>query len=103
MTSPVDLSEELYFGKHCEKGAVAITLDLLIGNKNYLGKELAHIMIQEIIEQKFSSVTDVFIGPSTKNGKAIRVDEKTVFRTIHDFNPEWGSNSTHVLMHLKTY
>lgn len=102
MTSPVDLKTEPFFSKHCDEHSVAVTLDLLIGDQNYLGKGLAHLMIKELLEQKFPNITDIFIDPSSNNTKAIRVYEKAGFKKIHEFNPEWDPSSTHLLMRLKT-
>lgn len=101
MTSSVDLQKEQLFAPYCEEDAKAITLDLLIGNPNYLGLGLAHLMIQQFLVQKFPDTTDVFIDPGIENSKAIHVYRKAGFQDIEEFLPEYDPSSPSLLMQLK--
>ncbi len=101
MTSNVDFEKDHLYAKHLSPSSKAITLDLLIGNPSYLGKGFGHRMIQELLQQKFHDVTDVFIDPGVDNPKAIHVYEKAGFRKLEEFIPEWDPSSPCVLMQLK--
>lgn len=101
MTSKVDFSKDYLYAKYLTPTSKAITLDLLIGNTSYLGKGLGHQMIKELLLQKFSDVTDVFIDPGVNNPKAIHVYEKAGFQKLEEFIPEWDPSSPSLLMHLK--
>ncbi len=101
MTSKVDLDKDLLYAKYCDSGANAITLDLLIGNPSYLGRGLSHIMIQQLLIQEYSSISDVFIDPGIDNAKAIHVYEKAGFQKCEDFIPEWDPTSPCILMQLR--
>ncbi len=101
MTSDVDPEKDHLLAKYCGPKASAITLDLCIGNPTYLGKGLGHIMIQQLLLQKFSSKTDVFIDPSVDNPKAIHVYGKAGFQKREEFVPEWDRTDRCLLMQLK--
>lgn len=73
----------------------------MIGNPSYLDKGLGQKMIKELLLQKFSDITDVFIDPSINNTKAIHVYEKIGFRKLEEFIPDWDTSSSCILMHLK--
>lgn len=88
MTSEVG-SNEKPFSKFCGPSSKAITLDLLIGDRTYLGRGLAHVVIGEFLQQKFHDKIDVFIDPSVKNKKAIHVYEKAGFEKLEEFIPSW--------------
>ncbi len=100
MTSKIDLEKDLQ-GKYCSPQAEAISIDLFIGNAQYLGKGLAHIMIQEILKQEFPYVSDAFIDPDVKNSRAIHVFEKAGFVKCEEFIPSWDPASRCLLMHMK--
>lgn len=101
MSSEVDFKKDQLYAKYLTSESKAITLDLLIGNPSYLGKGLAQKMIRELLLQKFSDASDVFIDPGIHNSKAIHVYEKVGFRKVEEFTPKWNPSSTCVLMHLK--
>jgi len=91
MTSPVkgpyDSSED--YNKWYKEGKETITLDLLIGEEEFLGKGLAHRMIQEFLRNKFSHVSKVLIDPGATNKKAIHVYEKAGFKKAEQFCPDY--------------
>ena len=99
MTSEVGSDDEP-FSKFCGPSTKAITLDLLIGDRAYLGRGLAHVMIGQFLQQKFHDKTDVFIDPSIKNTRAIHVYEKAGFEKLEEFIPSWCPDP-HILMSLK--
>ncbi len=101
MTSKIEFEKDHLHAKYLTPSSKAISLDLLIGNPSYLGRGFGHRMIKELLLQKFSDATDVFIDPGTDNPKAIHVYEKVGFRKLEEFIPEWDPSCPCVLMHLK--
>jgi uridine kinase len=76
----------------CLEDGDAITLDMLIGDLNYLGKGLSHILIQEFLVSQFPHVAEVFIDPEATNTRAVHVYEKVGFKILGEFIP---SHSPH--------
>lgn len=101
MTSDVEKDEEI-FRPHSKYADLekAITLDLLIGDTNYLGKGLAAPMIIEFLQEKFSDVDDVFIDPSVSNERAIHVYEKAGFVPCEEMSVTYSDDNV-LLMHLQ--
>lgn len=101
MTSDIEYGENIPHTKYMQKGARATSLDLLIGNKEYLGKGLAHQMILDFLSQHFPKEVDVFIDPGTNNAKAIHVYQKAGFVPLEEFIPEWDPTHPCLLMQKK--
>jgi RimJ/RimL family protein N-acetyltransferase len=80
-------------------GSKAITLDLLIGAEEYLGKGLSKSLILFFLEKKFPLINEVFIDPELNNSRAIHVYEKTGFKKLEKFTPVWNP-VPHLLMKL---
>ena len=101
-TSPVEgpRNSENYVNKWYEEGKETITLDLLIGEEEFLGKGLGHRMIQEFLLDKFSRASKVLIDPEASNTKAIHVYEKAGFRKVEQFLPKYNP-VPHWMMHLE--
>ncbi len=98
MTSPIDNSDEPYHD-YLKPNDKAISLDLLIGNKAYLGKGLAHQMIINFLQDKYQGkATKVFIDPGSDNAKAIHVYEKAGFKKISEYTPKWDPTIRCILM-----
>lgn len=57
----------------CKESGEAITLDMLIGNTDYLGKGLACKLIREFLLSHFPLVTEVLIDPEATNSRAVHV------------------------------
>ena len=89
-----------YVNKWYEEGKETITLDLLIGPEEYLGKGLGHRMIQEFLIDKFSDADKVLIDPSVSNTRAIHVYEKAGFCKIEKFPQQHDDPSLCWMMHL---
>ena len=101
MTSEIkqDGSEDERF-KRWLKGDRAITLDLLIGEENFLGKGLASPLIQSFLIENYSNVDEVFIDPEIANGRAVYVYERAGFEKLEEFIAPWNP-VPHVLMRVK--
>lgn len=98
ITSFVDKPNDL-LTQYCIKEGQAITLDLLIGETTYLGKGLAHVLIQEFILNQFPDATEVLIDPEASNTKAIHVYKKAGFTILKEFIPSHSPN-LHYMMRL---
>lgn len=85
--------------KWCTKNGDAITLDLLIGEIDYLGKGISHILIQEFLLSRFPNVSEVLIDPEATNSHAIHVYKKVGFKTLAEFIPS-HSPHLHYMMSL---
>ncbi len=83
-----------------EKGP-AITLDMLIGDPNYLGKGYACTLVHEFLRKEFPQVTEVLIDPEATNVRAIHVYEKIGFKIVAEFIPS-HSPHPHYQMRLST-
>lgn len=77
------------YSKYSEMDGFAITLDIFIGDMDYLGKGLATKVIKEFLLSHFSDVTEVFIDPEKTNKRAIHVYQKTGFRIAGEFLAPW--------------
>lgn len=83
----------------CTEEGDAITLDMLIGDHNYLGKGLSHILIQEFLVSQFPQVAEVLIDPEATNSRAIHVYQKAGFTILDEFIPSHSPNK-HYMMRL---
>lgn len=101
MTSPVEgpYDPEDAYNQWYEAGARVSTLDLLIGEPDFLGKGLASQMIQTFIRQQYSDIYYFLIDPEAGNTKAIHVYEKAGFRKIGEIVPPFNPKP-HVMMRL---
>ncbi|NGX40181.1 MAG: Aminoglycoside N(6')-acetyltransferase type 1 [Chlamydiae bacterium] len=77
----------------------AITLDMLIGDTDYLGKGLSHILIQEFLASQFPLVAEVLIDPEATNSVAIHVYQKVGFTILGELIPSHSPNP-HYMMRL---
>lgn len=71
------------------EGNDAITLDLFIGDLNYLGKGLAVPMIQQFLIEQFSNMKKILIDPEAANKRAIHVYQKVGFEIVGEFIASW--------------
>nr|WP_264769406.1 GNAT family N-acetyltransferase [Coxiella burnetii] len=101
MTSPVigpyDPADN--YNKWYEENRKKITLDLLIGPKEFLSKGLAHLMIQQFILTQYANADFFIIDPEKSNSKAIHVYEKVGFKKVDEFCPP-HSSTAHLMMRL---
>ncbi|MBS0629940.1 MAG: GNAT family N-acetyltransferase [Verrucomicrobia bacterium] len=86
--------------KWCSEEGEAITLDMLIGDENYLGKGLAVKVIQEFLQNQFPYVDEVLIDPESTNERAIHVYQKAGFNILGTFIPS-HSPHPHLMMRLE--
>jgi RimJ/RimL family protein N-acetyltransferase len=94
---PYDLHDD--YNKWYMHGKRIFTLDLLIGSQEFLGKGLAHRMIQEFILNKFPNADFFLIDPENTNLKAIHVYEKAGFKKVGEFSPSHNP-VPHVMMKM---
>ncbi|MGE5196696.1 MAG: GNAT family N-acetyltransferase [Anaerolineae bacterium] len=83
----------------CSEKGEAITLDMLIGDINYLGKGISHLLIQEFLVRQFPQVAEVLIDPEATNLRAVHVYQKVGFRILGEFIPSHSPN-LHYMMRL---
>lgn len=89
LTSNVFKNEDNEYAKYSNTNGPIITLDIFIGNKDYVGKGFAAHVIKEFLQCEFSDVTEVFIDPEQCNNKAIHVYEKVGFKKVGEFIAAW--------------
>jgi RimJ/RimL family protein N-acetyltransferase len=98
LTSEIDPQEEFFAAVHFS-GDKAITLDVFIGEPDYLGKGFGTAMIKQLIQWQFADVSDVIIDPEVANERAVHVYQKLGFRIIETFIAPWHP-VPHYLMHM---
>ena len=84
----------------CVEDGDAITLDMLIGDTNYLGNGLSHILIKEFLISQFPQVNEVLIDPEATNSHAIHIYKKVGFTILGEFIPS-HSPHPHYMMRLE--
>ena len=89
LTSNVLKEEISEYAKYRETDGLAITLDIFICDRQYLGKGLATQVIKEFLMSQFSDISEVFIDPEQRNKKAAHVYQKTGFQIVGDFIASW--------------
>lgn len=100
LTSHIQKNEESEYSHHCNKNGEAISLDVFIGNEQYLGKGIAHHMIQTFLLSQFREVDEILIDPELTNTRAIHVYEKAGFQKVGRFIPSWHP-VPHLIMRLR--
>ncbi|MCH9625079.1 MAG: hypothetical protein S4CHLAM123_02460 [Chlamydiales bacterium] len=85
--------------KWCVAKGTTITLDMLIGEEDYLGKKLSHVVIKEFLLSEFPEVEEVLIDPEASNSRAVHVYEKVGFKILGEFIPS-HSPHLHYMMRL---
>ncbi len=65
----------------------------------FLGRGLAHVMIQKFILDKISHADYFIIDPEQNNSKAVRVYEKAGFVKVDEFIPSYDPKP-HFMMRL---
>lgn len=87
------------YAKYCATEGLAITLDIFICEKDYLGKGLASAVIRQFLIDHFSDISEVLIDPEVRNKRAIHVYQKTGFHILGEFIAAWHPVS-HYIMRL---
>lgn len=85
------------YSKYSEEEGLAITLDIFIGDPNYVGKGLATQVISEFLLTHFSDVAEVFIDPEQSNERAVHVYQKAGFRIVGQFIASWHPQPHHIM------
>ncbi|MCH9630269.1 MAG: hypothetical protein S4CHLAM37_02630 [Chlamydiia bacterium] len=99
MTSPIDgpFNASDPYDKWFKENRKTSTLDVLIGEKDFLGRGLGTRMIKEFIQSQ--DVDFVLIDPAVSNKKAIHVYEKVGFVQEEEFIPSFNP-VPHIMMTL---
>ncbi len=83
----------------CRFDGEAITLDIIIGETDYLGKGFSQTLIREFLLSQFSHVAEVLIDPEATNTRAIHVYKKAGFTVLGQFIPSHNPHP-HYMMDL---
>jgi RimJ/RimL family protein N-acetyltransferase len=103
LTSNVLKNEVSEYAKHRETDGLAITLDIFICDREYLGKGLAVQIIKEFLLGQFSDISEVFIDPEKENKRAVHVYQKVGFQIVGDFIASWHPVPHHIMkLNLKS-
>ncbi len=97
LTSNVFKNPTDEYSKYSELDGLAITLDIFIGDTQYLGKGLASVVIKEFLMSQFSDISEVFIDPEKNNERATHVYQKTGFRIMGEFIAAWHPVPHHIM------
>ncbi|TAK77030.1 MAG: GNAT family N-acetyltransferase [Gammaproteobacteria bacterium] len=89
LVSPVLKSADNEYANYSEMEGRAITLDIFIGDREYLGKGLASEVIKAFLLSQCLDVAEVFIDPEKSNKRAVHVYQKTGFRIVGEFIAAW--------------
>ncbi len=89
LTSNILKDADDEYAKYCETDGLAITLDIFIGDPEYVGKGLATVVIREFLLSQFSKVSEIFIDPEKTNARAVHVYQKAGFRIFDEFIAAW--------------
>jgi RimJ/RimL family protein N-acetyltransferase len=60
---------------------------MLIGDLNYVGKELSVPIIHEFLASQFQKILEVFIDLEATNLRAVHVYQKAGFKVLEEFIP----------------
>lgn len=77
------------YAKYSTLNGLAMTLDIFIGDPEYLGKGLASMVIKEFLLSQFPEISEIFIDPEKSNTRAIHVYQKTGFSIVGEFIASW--------------
>ncbi|HEX4044966.1 MAG TPA: GNAT family N-acetyltransferase [Gammaproteobacteria bacterium] len=97
LTSNVFKNTADAYAKYSELDGLAITLDIFIGDTEYVGKGLASIVIKEFLLSQFSDISEVFIDPEQSNARAAHVYQKVGFCIVGEFIAPWHPVPHHIM------
>jgi RimJ/RimL family protein N-acetyltransferase len=103
MTAEVKKHETGLWSKWREKKGKTYSMDILIGEDEFLGKGMSPILIQKFIQDNFQHAAAMLIDPELRNIHAIHVYEKAGFIIVDQFKGEHGrfAGIPHLMMKLK--
>jgi len=68
-----------------------LSLDFMIGDDNFVGRGLAHLLVNKFIAVECAQASAVFTDPESRNTKAIHVYEKAGFKAQGLYKPVEGN------------
>ncbi len=74
-----------------ETSGINLTLDIMIGDENFVGKGYGHLILQEFFEQKCSDAIAILVDPERSHEQAIRVYKKAGFKPQGIYIPDTGN------------
>ncbi len=96
LTSKVHKDADDEYAAWCQEEGEAITLDIFICDKNYMGKGLAVPLIRAFLVSEFPHVSEVLIDPEVSNERAVHVYQKAGFEIFGTYIAPW-----HPVPHFK--
>lgn len=95
-------SEGEVWRKWREKDGKTYSLDLFIGEDEFIGKGLSHEYIRKFMYDKFEDASAFLIDPEVANERAVHIYEKAGFKIMQKFAPETGefAGVPHYMMKL---
>lgn len=97
LTSNVFKNAADAYAKYSELDGLAITLDIFIGDTEYVGKGLASTVIKEFLLSQFSDISEVFIDPEQSNARAAHVYQNVGFCIVGEFIAPWHPVPHHIM------
>lgn len=95
VTGPYDANDD--YNRWYQIGKRIFTLDMLIGDVNYLGRGLAAPMIERFIHSQYADADLFLIDPECANQRAIHVYKKAGFDPLCEFVPDYNPKP-HLMM-----
>lgn len=74
-----------------EPDTINLSLDFMVGDDHFIGRGLAHLLINEFIAVECAKASAVFTDPEARNMKAIHVYEKAGFKVQGLYRPIQGN------------
>lgn len=101
MTSELEKGHD--FEKWKEKDGINLSLDFMIGDERFVGKGIAHEILNAFIKSECFYAKAIFVDPELTNQKAIRVYEKAGFVSQGIHVPKEGnySEKKHLILKKK--
>ncbi len=102
MTAEVKKRDPGLWSKWREKKGKTYSMDLLIGEDEFLGKGMSHLLIKKFITENFKHAAAFLIDPELRNLHAIHVYEKAGFVIVDEFKGEHDrfAGIPHIMMKL---
>jgi len=100
MTSLIDDAAPDIFKKYRASKGKTIGFDFMIGEEEFIGKKISHLVIQKFLEDQCAYASTVLTDPEARHKYSIRTFEKAGFEKLEYFQPSEGSwkGVSHILL-----